>query len=192
MTDLTHLLHLDLETTGLWTAPNEPPMVLEMAALLMPFGSLDPADALSSLDMVFPCPESTLQAMVPFVADMHTHNGLLSEVRDSTNCFGDAQQEVFAAFDLHDIDPAKVAMAGSGIAPFDVPLLRHWMFDLYSALHYAPYDLGTGRRTLTMLFGYDPDTNYGLPESNHRAMPDVLLQLAEARAIRDKWKLVPR
>lgn len=185
-------LWFDFETTGLWNGPDEPPALLEMAAVLLPYGNLERQDATVLTNRVFSCRASTLQAMDTFVQDMHTRNGLLREVIDSSDLPEQSELDIVRALTVDfGAKRGEVCMAGSGIASFDVPLLRLNMFGLYNFLHYAPHDLGTGRRMLQDLW---PDTDLSAApgssdESNHRALDDVWLQLAEARWYRENFSL---
>lgn len=180
-------LWFDFETTGLWTAADEPPQLLEMAAVLLPFGELDFEKGEVLTDTVFKCAEHHLQAMDSFVVDMHVKNGLLDEVRKSTTLPAQAELEVVRGLLEAGARKNEVALAGSGIAAFDVPLLRLYMFQLYDFVHYAPYDLGLGRRILNGLWSGLVGDAPGGDDSDHRALGDVKLQLAEAAWYRDNY-----
>lgn len=179
-----YLLWFDYETTGLWTAADEPPELLEMAAICLPYGEFNPANAVFSINRVFKCAAATIQSMNSFVIDMHVKNGLLQDVTAASRTPQQAEQEILAAFDDAEIAPKKVCAAGSGIAGFDMPLMRINQFELFEYLHYQAYDLGTAHRALRML-GVGIEAPW--VDSIHRAYTDVLQQLEEARYLKEAF-----
>jgi len=115
--------------------------------------------------------------MDSFVVDMHTKNGLLKQSLDAYHEPWHAQDALMQGLKALGIGRFECAPAGSGIAPFDCPLMRIYMFELYNYLHYAPYDIGAGRRFMRMFMNMESPEE----ESAHRAMGDVEAQLREAQ-----------
>lgn len=186
---LTHWLWFDYETTGLYQG-NTAPALLEMAAILLPFGELDPDKGTVLTNRVFKAQQGTWLTLDPFVQKMHTANGLWAAAVSAPSASTPtvSMYEVLHGLEAHDIKPRQCAPAGSGIAPFDLPLMREKMTKLYDYLYYTPYDMGAGRRMLSSIWGAtevdEPDT-----DPTHRALDDVLGQLAEARQYRTGYRL---
>lgn len=181
-THLTHWLWFDLETTGLWTDDGAP-QILQIGGALLPFGDLDYPLWDFQYTLYF-APE-WVPTLNPYVIEMHTRSGLLAEAAASTLMnVGQLEAMVLSKLEFYGVAPGNCAPAGSGIAPFDLPLLREHMPRLYRFLHYAPYDLGAGRRMLealsTMDFADMPDHKGG-----HTALGDVRAQLEQARWMRE-------
>lgn len=184
MAELTHWLWFDYETDGLWREAHEPPALIEMAVALLPFGELLDEQIIWRKSWVFKLNEVRMRMMDKFVLDMHINNGLLFESQKSGLKPEYAQERILIKMQELGIGPGRCALAGSGIAPFDVPLMREYQFPLYQHMYYTPYDLGAGRRALGAVMNIDLS---GMPDSTdgHRAMSDVMAQLKQARWLRD-------
>lgn len=168
-----YLLWMDLETTGL---NPERCAVLEVAAYLTNH-HLSIVDA---SHMVIECHPEVLERMAPFIREMHTSNGLLAEVAYSTTTLEVEENYLLDILDRHGID--KATLAGSGVAAFDIAVIRAQMPRLASRLNYWTVDVGVLRRTWRMWTGSDlTDVNAA---KTHRARDDIDCHLAEARAFR--------
>lgn len=80
---------------------------------------------------------------------------------------------------------AHVVLAGSGVGHFDRRWIRRHLPRFDDRLAYWPLDTGTIRRFLDRLVGLNidrPDVPIGLP---HRALPDTLQAIEEARLYAD-------
>jgi len=182
---LTHWLWFDYETTGLWTAPLESPLLMQMGAMLLPFGSLDPDEALLTFEHEYRISRSVLERMDPVPYRMHQASGLLELCTRSSKTPYDTECFLLNRFEDIGIAPKKLAFAGTGIAPFDMPLMRINMFRLYEFGHYAPYDLGTGRRAMQSMFGVTLPSTTPDSGNGHTALADVFAMLEQARYLRE-------
>jgi oligoribonuclease (3'-5' exoribonuclease) len=187
----SYLLWTDLETTGLYDG-NKPPKLMEAAFVLLPFGDFDINNAQMIIQQTYMLMPNDVKALIPFIQDMHSKNGLIADCQEAHELPATGQYKVIAALREQGVDAKDFAFAGSGIAPFDLPLLREYMSDLYEYAHYAPFDLGTARRALQMLY---PDTNLDNPnwspaDSTHRAFEDVVDELNEAQWYSKNFSLV--
>lgn len=185
--NLTHWLWFDYETTGLWTAADKPPSIIQMAGVLLPFGSLDVNDALFTFEDTFRLYSHQAENMDPYVLHMHTASGLLDAARASHRRPYETEEWLLEAFEREGIKPKQLAFAGTGIAPFDIPLMRYHMFDLYEFGHYAPYDLGTGRRMIEAIFGTTFSSDMPDSGAGHTALADVYAMLGQARWLRSMF-----
>lgn len=181
-----YLLWFDFETDGLWSAGDKPPRLLQMGGFILPFDKFDTADAVFDFEWDFGITQQVVDKMDPHVRKMHTESGLIDRCLQSIITPKLAIKRLLAFFLKHEIAAGNIGMAGTGIAPFDVPLLRHYMFDVYTYMHYAPYDLGTGRRMLELLGAKFPS---GMPDSSggHTARADMEATLRQARWLSESW-----
>lgn len=185
---LTHWLWFDYETTGLWKAANHPPKIIQMAGILLPFDSLDLSDKLFEFDHVFNLYQHEAREMDRYVYGMHADSGLLDRAFTSIRSPGETERWLLKKLRFHGIKPQSLAFAGTGIAPFDIPLMRHYMFDLYQYGYYATYDLGAGRRMMERILHFRfaekdmPDSSGG-----HTALEDVYAMLDQARWLRENY-----
>lgn len=188
----TWLLWCDLESTGLDTDLDE---IIEAAFILTKADTLEVVGRYYSL--VTPTDIGYRRLMsTPKVLEMHTKNGLLNHLANVSEDYRPPISkldvrvcdwlELSPEFDLRSDD--TVHLAGSGIANFDRPLIRRLMPDLDAKLHYAPIDVGVLRRTWKMWTGSDVTGDNDA--KNHRAMSDVEGHLREARAFRERFKVV--
>lgn len=77
-----------------------------------------------------------------------------------------------------------VTICGGGVGPFDMPLIRRWMPNLYARCTYWPLDASNVHRFLTVICGLE-ETFPFRPAKNHRALGDALGSLEQARQIRN-------
>lgn len=185
---LTHLLWVDLETTGL--RPDFD-LVLEVGAI---YTDLD-LTMQWEVGAVFGYSEEDLDIprMNPAVVEMHTKSGLFDAVRSTYA----AREQVYCptVYDMQSdfldrIGPDDVvALAGSGVAHFDRDFLRERMPRVFERLEYYVIDVGIVRRSLEILGGsaYRVD----VPASSkdgvkaHRGPADVYAHLEEARRYKE-------
>lgn len=128
-----------------------------------------------------------------FVRDMHTKNGLiLDSVKGET---AKTLAEIDADVDqllqeTTSFDRGEIAIAGSGVARFDHPIIDVKMPSFARWLHYAEIDIGILRRVTTM-FNHGEAVVNPVPESSrdgvktHRAWDDVQAHLKEAERYAD-------
>lgn len=124
-----------------------------------------------------------------FVADMHKESGLLLDSRSATMTIQDVEQEIIKLLKDTGLEPQEFQIAGSGVAAFDLNLIRTKMPELAKWLVYYPFDVGVLRRTLRVLIGKDivnpTPKSYQDGKKTHRAMDDVKAHLEEAGKYRD-------
>lgn len=179
------LAWIDVETTGILRPGLPAPELLEVA-LFVTDADLNAvlwcqaviahdSDKLAALDMH------------PVARDMHTKNGLLEE------CSGPAAitipaaemlmittlDEALRAHPEHENTP--VTWAGWSPSALDRPMLTEHMPTFYKRIHYRTYDLSAVK------LGMINNTGMTFPEKDevHRAHPDNLEAVREARRIRD-------
>lgn len=178
-----HLLWMDLETLGLDTR-NDPPV--EVATLVTTPDLVEVSDTqfhcLIGLDWYG---EKRLKAN-PYVANMHTENGLLEELRTKLcKTMEGAENSILAILGGLGAEPNTVCLAGSGVAAFDMQVLKHWMPSLYKFLNYRTFDVGHIRRFLEYTLDVPLDDFLEKADDHHRAEGDVQNALNQARELRD-------
>lgn len=176
MGDYTHLLWLDLETTG---TDERLDGIIEAAVIIT-----NPAlEELDADEYVVKPTDEQMQRLRDneYVFNMHSENGLLRAVQDGYGAdpaFTDDQ--IVRLLEVHAIQPHRVLIAGSGVAHFDRRFVHHHLPRLDRFLAYPAIDVGVLRRAAEMwllpLDGYPEAAN-----KEHRAMADIRLHLAEAR-----------
>jgi oligoribonuclease (3'-5' exoribonuclease) len=195
-TDLLPLCWIDLETTGL--AHTDP--VLEVACILT---TPDMETELGSFQQVvqpdlYPSwgidghrfyPSTWRRDMDDVVVQMHGANGLMADVEASVHDLWTVGCTIDRM--MGEQWDGKWRLAGSGVAAFDLHVLRHQVPDIPRRFHYAPLDVGQVRRFLEYARRDDLVANELTLDGNagshelHRAMADLRLHLAEARTYRD-------
>lgn len=172
------LIWLDFETTGL--SP-EHDFVLEVGVRLTD----DRLLLLEQYDtLVVPIADWWLDVMDPGARDMHESSGLLADLRahpDSPRLHDvDAYIVDMVTRWRHDDEP--VVLAGSGVGPFDLQIIREQMVHLPALLTYYVVDVGVLRRFGSLCGVVPPDDlrdRWSLVP--HRAPQDVERHLEEAR-----------
>jgi oligoribonuclease len=167
------LLWLDLETTGL---DKQKSKILEVACFVTtPTGEIEEGTEVNWL--IYPEQEH-LDAMIPFVKDMHTKSGLLDDIRDH----GILEEQWLGEFiDYLEMQKAyygveRLTVAGSGVGPFDLPLLLIQYPEVEQYLTYYVLDIGVIGRFLRLQCGFTfPERK----DVNHRAMDDIKDHYAE-------------
>lgn len=180
------LLWLDFETTGVDVATCEP---LEVAVILT-----DPAPPFRELARMTLLIDAEYAngsvSFDPSAKQMHVKSGLIAAldlacarprgVMGYTTAWN-AGRELAEFVDAWTDEP--VTLAGSGVAHFDLHIVRRLMPDLYQRLTYWTLDIGPVRRLLR-LCGVDVPSSDTVP---HRALPDIEHHLATARMIATKF-----
>lgn len=128
----------------------------------------------------------------PEVLEMHQKNGLIQEsVQEATKTLADIDQEIVEMLAEVGVEPGELAIAGSGVAAYDHPLIKAHMPKLASYLTYFPFDIGIQRRLSKILVGKEivngVAASYGEAKL-HRAMSDVTAHLREAQQYRDFYR----
>lgn len=192
---MTRLLWMDFETDGY--ADNDPNVcgVLEVAWCvtdmnLVPLGDVESTliDPRSTLDVGLSRRETVnvMQMRAPrVVRDMHTDNGLWEEAsrHDTPMMRRDSVEYAVMSTILRHCEGHDTHLAGAGVGPFDMQLVRRLMPSVKRRLHYAPYDISAYRRFVENLQGRElpmPER----PDVAHRALHDVEYAIDCARL----WK----
>lgn len=194
------LIWVDLETTGLPTEHDEcidfsDVHVLEFAMIITDRSLNIQANGYTEVIKLTQPAADALRAS-EYVKKMHTENGLIKDSIFATLSLADVDMEVDRLLRTETtFDKGEFAIAGSGVAMFDFPLIRAKMPRLASWLAYYPYDFGIERRISKDLAGRDlinptHSASYG-DTKVHRAMADVEAHLREAQAYRDWFRSLP-
>lgn len=162
---------VDLEMTGLDTSRH---VIVEVAALITD-GNLNIIG--DGLDMVVHATEAELAEMDEFVTNMHSENGLLAQIKESTHSIQDAEQAVLDLLAEHTAPHHPVPLAGNSIAT-DRGFIREYMPKLDAALHYRMIDVSTIKELTRRWF---PRAYYCKPEKGlaHRALADIVESIEE-------------
>lgn len=196
------LIWVDIETTGLPTEHDEcidfsDVHVLEFAMIIT-----DRALNIESVGgytevIKMTRPAADALKTNEFVREMHTANGLIKDSISATMTLDDVDLEIETLLKTETtFDKHEFAIAGSGVAMFDFPLIKAKMPRLASWLTYYPYDFGIERRISRDLAGRDlinpgsHGASYGDAKA-HRAMADVEAHLREAQDLRDFYRSLP-
>jgi oligoribonuclease len=172
------ILWVDLEATGLDTDLDE---IIEIGSIIT-----DPElNMLGTFRTVVRPTAAGLDRLLAdeYVTAMHTANGLLQEVTDTTRALPDiaeAQGRMISWMDAHRQSDAPMYLAGSGVSHFDDDMIARLLPEVAERLHYAALDVGVLRRFHLLTTGSSlVDAN---DRKTHRAMDDVSCHLEEARA----------
>lgn len=187
MTDL--LLWLDMEASGL-NGPGDPtPSPLEVAWKFTDH-QLNDATAVRSMfcwDAWFTASQLWDEVCHPAALEMHKRSGLYVD----WNVWAVAHPE--SRGNLESVDAAmltslqhvkdrlgagRVVVAGSGVGPYDVPLLRYFFPNTAAAVYYGPTDISSVRE-FSRLFGVE--SPFRKEDRPHRAAGDVERSILEAR-----------
>lgn len=179
--DPKYYLWMDLETTGLDPAMDPP---LEVAVLVTTpdlievpgtrFQALMPLDEWARLRL----------SETPFVENMHKDNGLLSEIERGIPMMHEGvENSILSILQSLSDDPKPVFLAGTGVAAFDIHVLRTWMPRLADYLDYRTIDVGQIRRFLKYVLNVKGEWMPEEADNNHRAQGDLLNSLNQAREL---------
>jgi oligoribonuclease len=156
---------MDLEMTGL-----EPDrhVIVEIATLLTD-------DQLNVVaegpDLVVHASPQQLEAMGPYVTEMHTKSGLLPQIIASTTTVEDAQRATLEFLRTNGLEPNTVPLCGNSIGT-DRRFLQEYMPELEAYFHYRNVDVSTikelARRWYPEVVATSPEK-----DSAHRALDDI-------------------
>ena len=160
---------IDLEMTGLNPDIDQ---ILEIAVVvtgadLVPMGEVT---------RVVRQPEETLERMSKGVQRMHSSNGLIKDVLDSTTSLGEAERAAMALVVEHCL-PGTAFLCGNSVHHDWRFLVRH-MPRLEQYLHYRQVDVSTIK---VLVEAWSPSIVYDKIPSNHRALADIHASLEELR-----------
>ena len=170
------IVWIDCEMTGLDLGADA---LIEVAALVTDFDLNVLGDG---IDVVIAPPRESLEQMVPFVKEMHTRSGLLTEL-DSGTTLEDAQAQVLAYVKEHCPDGSRPPLAGNTVAT-DRAFLARDMQQLESFLHYRIVDVSSIKELSRRWF---PKAYFNAPAKSggHRALADIQESIEELRYYRE-------
>jgi len=152
--------------------------LIEVAALVTDF---DLNVLGEGVDVVIKPPPEALEQMVPFVNEMHTKSGLLTEL-DNGITLEDAQAQVLAYVREHCPEGSRPPLAGNTVAT-DRAFLARDMPELEAFLHYRIVDVSSIKELSRRWF---PKAYFNAPAKNggHRALADIQESIEELRYYR--------
>lgn len=180
------LLWADLETPGLaHTAP-----IMEVAIVVTDFNLNKIAGYHEVVKLTKAHADALRDPQNKIALEMHAANGLIQDGKKSTKTLADIERECIDLLKQETtFEPGEFILAGSGVAQFDIHLLRAQMPALEKWLTYYQLDVGIMRRTLKILGGGRDFVNPVLhsfgDSKKHRAMADVLAHIEEAEGYRE-------
>jgi oligoribonuclease len=133
------------------------------------------------LDLVIKPPADALDQMDPYVREMHTSSGLLSQL-DSGVTVAEAEQQVLDHVRRHCPDGSRPPLAGNTVGTDRIFIARD-MPMLDSFLHYRVVDVSSIKELARRWY---PRTYYNAPpkRGNHRALADIQESIEELRYYR--------
>lgn len=175
-----YAIGLDIETTGL-----EPDaLILEIALVL--FNSNLEEEKHITKTIYHPLNEIHAR-MGNYVADMHTKNGLLDEIKtlNPNQTLTTIEQELCDWIDEH-TSGTPLPMLGSSIH-FDRTLIEHQMPTLYNKFHYRSIDATSIKLAVEGILSREitPPATTG---TTHRAYDDILASATTTKHYLDAYK----
>ena len=144
-------------------------------AIVVTGADLEPLD--EGLDLIIHADDDVLDAMVPFVHDMHAKSGLTEQVRASTISLAEAEKLVLDYVRKYVPDARSAPLCGNSIAT-DRGFLARDMPDLDAYLHYRMVDVSSLKELAKRWYPrvYQSQPKKGLA---HRALADILESIRE-------------
>jgi oligoribonuclease len=169
------LVWIDCEMTGLDLGADA---LIEVAALVTDF---DLNVLGEGIDVIIKPPAEALEQMVPFVREMHTKSGLLTELDNGTT-MADAEARVLAYIKEHCPEGSRPPLAGNTVAT-DRSFLARDMAGLESFLHYRIVDVSSIKELSRRWY---PKAYFNAPAKSggHRALADIQESIEELRYYR--------
>jgi oligoribonuclease len=169
------LVWIDCEMTGLSLRSDA---LVEVAALVTDF-ELNVLG--EGVDVVIKPPSEALEQMDPFVRDMHTSSGLLTELDEGVTV-AEAEQQVLDYIRAHCPEGTRPPLAGNTVGT-DRMFLARDMPALEGALHYRIVDVSSIKELARRWY---PRAYYNAPakQGNHRALADIQESIEELRYYR--------
>jgi oligoribonuclease len=165
------LVWIDCEMTGLDLRRDA---LIEVAVIVT---DADLAALDDGLDVVIHASDEALEAMVPFVHEMHATSGLTEAVRASTVSLGAAEEQVLAYVKGHVPEPRSAPLCGNSIAT-DRGFLARDLPALDEHLHYRMIDVSSIKELAKRWYPrvYQSQPAKGL---SHRALADIQESIRE-------------
>jgi oligoribonuclease len=134
------------------------------------------------LNLVITAPAERLEAMDPFVINMHTESGLLPEIPNGISLDA-AEEQLFNYISTHIPEASKAPLAGSSVH-VDRIFLQRDMPRVDSYLHYRIIDVSSIKELARRWY---PRAYFASPTKtgNHRALGDILDSINELKYYRE-------
>ncbi len=177
------LAWMDLEMTGL---DPDRHVIVEIATIITD----DQLEVIAeSPDMAIHATEAELAEMDDFVTNMHTHSGLLDEIRASAISLEEAGRITLEFLRQHIPDPRTVPLCGNSIGT-DRRFLAKQLPEIEEFLHYRSVDVSTIKELARR---WNPELLAGAPQKagGHRALDDIRESLKELRYYREVMFVKP-
>ena len=162
---------IDCEMTGLDLRRD----ALIEVAVIVTDADLTPLD--DGIDIVIHASEETLEAMMPFVREMHASSGLTEAARASSISLGQAEQLVLDYVKSHVPEPRSAPLCGNSIAT-DRGFVARDLPALDEHLHYRMVDVSSIKELAKRWYPrvYQSQPVKGL---SHRALADIQESIRE-------------
>ena len=171
------LVWIDLEMTGL---DPDRERIVEIAVIITD-GQLERLE--EGPDLVLGVDPGVLDAMDPFVVQMHTASGLIEKIRSSAMTVEQAEQQVLDFICRHVPEPRTAPLAGNSVHA-DRAFLRKYMPRIEDYVHYRNVDVSTIKELARR---WHPKALEGAPKKagGHRALADIRESIEEMRYWRE-------
>ncbi len=172
------LVWMDLEMTGLDATRD---VIVEIATIVTD-------DQLNIVaegpDLVIFQPEAALEAMDPFVVEMHTRSGLLDQIRRSEVTLAEAGELTLAFIKEHVPVASTVPLCGNSIG-MDRRFLTAYLPEIENWLHYRSIDVSSVKELVRRWY---PVVKNELPHKTgtHRALDDIRASIRELQFYRSR------
>jgi oligoribonuclease len=177
------LVWMDLEMTGL---DHTSDVIVEIATLIT---DDDLNIVAEGPDLVVQADAAALEAMDPFVVDMHTKSGLLDQITASTISLEDAGRQTLEFIREHVPEPGTVPLCGNSIGT-DRRFLAAALPEIEEYLHYRAIDVSSVKELVKRWYP-DLDANRPRGQGSHRALDDIRESVKELSYYRDHVFLRP-
>lgn len=149
-------------------------------AVIVTSSDLTPLD--DGLDVIVHAEDAVLDAMIPFVRDMHASSGLTTSVRESTVSMDEAQKLVLDYVRSHIAEARTAPLCGNSIGT-DRGFLARDMPALDEYLHYRMIDVSSIKELAKRWY---PRVYQSQPRKalSHRALDDILESIRELQYYR--------
>ena len=170
------IVWIDCEMTGL-DFKND--LLVEIACVIT---NAQLEQVTEGLNIVIQAPVERLEAMDPFVVNMHTESGLLPEIPNGVTLDA-AEQLIFDYITSHIPEASKAPLAGSSVH-VDRIFLQRDMPRIDSYLHYRIIDVSSVKELARRWY---PKAYFASPPKtgNHRALGDILDSINELKYYRE-------
>lgn len=173
---LVVLVWMDLEMTGLDPARDT---IVEIATIVTD----DELEIVAvGPDLVVHQPPEALAVMDPFVVDMHTRSGLLTQIAASTISLDEAGQRTLAFIQEHVPEAGKVPLCGNSIG-MDRRFLSAYLPEIEHWLHYRSIDVSSIKELVKRWYPTIDGVRLG-KNGSHRALDDIRASIEELRFYR--------